>query len=198
MQFICTSTAKGHLHILRPAWVITVLCSNPSYYTGHRTSLCNTLHTAICTALGREKLLVPSSPPSKNCQVSISSAINFSEKQVLSSFLLPSSFSSLFKSTRVGTVEVQSCVVLSWDLCAGMLKSWDRLKDSVRLPFPVCFLLGMQHRDSKGMVSKTIMATYKLSLRRTWVLQVDWLLFMFTSVFSFTFPKKNNIISKIS
>lgn len=77
LQFICTSTAKGHLHILRPAWVIIVLCFNPSYYTGHSTSLCNTLHTAICTALGREQLQVPSSPPSKNCQVSISSTITF-------------------------------------------------------------------------------------------------------------------------
>lgn len=139
-----------------------ILCSNPSYYTGHSTSLCNTHHTAICTALGREKLLVSSSPPSKNCQVSISSAIKHFHLFCCQAVSAPC-------SNQQGWEQLRFNPMWCWDLCSGVLKSWERLNGYVGLPFPARFLLGMQPRDSKGMVSKAIAAVYKLNLRRTCV-----------------------------
>lgn len=172
LQFICTSIGKGKMHILRPAGVIIVLCSNASYYPGHNISLCNTRCTAISTAVGRENLLVPSSPPSRNCLVSISSAINFSEKQVLSSFLLPSSFSSLFKSTRVGTVDPVWC----WAQACAREGSTEELSEAhglcetVLFPDTCSFLPGnasqgwQRHGKQQEL---TMMATWGWSLQRT-------------------------------
>lgn len=87
----------------------SVLIPHTTQYV-YSIPLCNTHCTTISTATRRENLPIPSFPPSRNCLISISSAINFSKKQVLLSFLLPSSFISLFKSERMGTVAAWSCV----------------------------------------------------------------------------------------
>lgn len=205
LECICTSIAKGQMHISRPAWVIIVLCSNPSYYTGQRVSLCSSHCTAISTAVRRENLLVSSSLPSRNCLVSISSAINFSEKQVLSSFPLPSSFSSLFKSTRMGTVVVWSCAMLRTGLRSGVLKSWLRFMGCVRLSFsltPAHFPLGMQPRDGKGTVNNRNSPWWLPAdgvCRGHAFLHLDQLLFlMFANFFSSPFSKRTAAVSKIS
>lgn len=203
LQFIHTSIAEGQMHILRPAWVIIVLCSNPSYCAGHSVSLCNTHCTAISTAVRSENLLVPSSSPSRNCLVSICSAINFFEKRVLSSFLLPSIFSSLFKSTRMRTVAAWSCVMLS--LWSGVLKSWARLMGCVGLSpslMPTHFPPGTWPRDGKGTASSRNSPWWLPAdgvCRGHALLRLDRLLsLMFASLFSSSFSKTIATVSKTS
>lgn len=195
LQFIHTSIAEGQMHILRPAWVIIVLCSNPSFYAGRSVSLCNTHCTAISTAVRSENLLVPSSSPSRNCLVSICSAINFFEKRVLSSFLLPSIFSSLFKSTRMRTVVAWSCVMLS--LWSGVLKSWARLMGCARLPFPDAHSFptgnvtqGWQRHSKQQEL--TMMATCRWSLQRTCFTPPAPVVISYVYKFIFLFFFQNN------
>lgn len=157
LQFICTFTAKGHLHILRPAWVIIL-----SALMSHTTQAI-ALHFAVLTTLqfalhkGEKNCWSLLLHLQRNCQVSISSAINFSGKQVLSSFLLPSSFSSLFKSTKMETVEVQSCVVLSQDLCSWVLSAEElgEVQGLCGTPLPCLFPTGNAAQGQQGHGKKS-------------------------------------------
>lgn len=197
LQFIHIAIARGRMHILRSAWVIVVLCPNLSWCTGRSTSLCNIHCTAISTAVRRENLLVPTSPPSRNCLVSISSAINLSEKQVLSFFLLPSSFSSLLKSTRVRTVGAWSCVMLSPGLCLEG-ECW-RAEQGSRTVWDSSLTPFVSHWESNSGMAKTTISNKNSpwwlpadgAYRGHAFLHLDWLLFlMFTSLCCLLFPKE--------